>query len=233
MSLITKPKAIIYCAENTISGKKYVGRTLRTLEIRKADHFTKTVRSKHRFATALRCYPRESWKFYTLAEVDYDKADEYEQFFIADLDTCNPLKGYNTLPGGSLTGEGSPTYNPEICSVYHPSYGLISGTRSELMKMYPELEKIRILISNYKKSLKGWVLAENKDNYELFISSKKPRGELVTLAHPELGTYTLFQKEFVTRFGLRYQGLASLIKGEQKSHKNWKLIKEKTDGYSS
>lgn len=40
-------------------------------------------------------------------EVEVEKLDEYERFFIKDLDTY--YNGYNSCRGGGWKGEGSPT----------------------------------------------------------------------------------------------------------------------------
>lgn len=221
MSLVTK-LVIIYCAENLISGKKYVGQTVRSLKIRVADHYYKTVKSKHKFANALNYYPRDAWKWYVLAEVEHDRADEFERFFIADLDTYR--NGYNSTKGGSLDGEISPTYNHEICSVYNPEFGVVSGTRAELAKLHPELSLVRRLINGKQKYVGNWVLAENKDNYKEMISGKKtPFAITVTLTHEEHGTHTLFQRDFHKTFGLAYSEIAKLIRKKRKTHKGWSL----------
>lgn len=227
MSATKKQLVIIYCAENLISGKKYVGMTTRPLKVRIADHYYKTAKHyKHKFANALNYYSKESWSWYVLAEVEYEKADEYERFFIADLDTFN--NGYNSTAGGSLDGEISPTYNPEICSVYKPEFGVVSGTRSELAKLYPELVMIRRLINRKQKQINGWILAEHKDSYEVISSGKKtPKTIPITLTHEEYGIHTLFPRDFVEKFGLKFPEISKLLKGQRKTHGGWKLTEEK------
>jgi len=221
MSLITnKSKAIIYCAENLISGKKYIGKTSRSLENRMKDHFRHTIKYTHHFANALKYYPRDSWEWTILAEVDCDKVDEYERFFIADLDTCNIDKGYNTSKGGGIEGVNNLAYNPEIITLYNLKYGEVKGTRLQLKMLYPELDRIRDLISGKRKHLNGWVLGKNRDN----LINRNKRGKLVTLTHEKYGTFTLLQQEFVTRFNLTRVGVSILVAGKQKTHRGWKLI---------
>lgn len=222
MSLATdtgKPLATIYCAENSISGKKYIGLTTRTLEIRKKDHFRSTTKYSHHFANALKFYPPESWRWYVLAKVEHEKAYEYERFFIKDLDTCNPLLGYNTAKGGGIDGENNLTYSPEIVSLYNPKYGVVTGTRLELGIKYPELDRIRDLVSKKQNRIGDWVLAENKCK----VLNTNKRGNSVTLTHKEHGTHTLLQCEFITKFNLTSAGVSNLIAGRQKSHKGWSL----------
>lgn len=219
-------KAIIYCAENTISGKKYIGKTIRSLENRIQEHFRKTVKYDYKFSRALKCYPCDSWQWSILAEVDIEKANEYERFFISDLDTYS--NGYNSTPGGEIDdAKYSPTYNPEICHVYHPLHGTISGTRSELANQYPELLNLRKLISDNRKQLSGWVLAENKDSYAEFTQHRKPKSrKTVTLYHKKHGTLCLQPRDFVARFNLTYPDIAHLSSKRQKTCKGWTLVEE-------
>lgn len=232
MSLTTtKFKAIIYCAENLISGKKYIGRTLRTLEIRKKEHFSKTIKYTHRFATALKCYPKDSWNFYVLKEVDYEQADYFEEFFIADLDTCNPKKGYNTLSEPYFgEGKNNLNFNPEVYHLYHFEYGEIAGNKIQLMSRYPELVHISKLINGTRKQINGFVLLENKENYEKITKEKTKIGRLckyVTLCHNIYGIHTLRQRDFINQFGLTTYGIAHLKSGKVKSYRGWKLVEEK------
>jgi hypothetical protein len=231
MSLITnKPKATIYCAENLISGKKYIGRTLRSLEVRRKEHFSKTIKCKHRFATALKCYPEDSWNFYILAEVEYEKADEYEFFFINDLDTCNPEKGYNTLNQPYLgEGETHINFNPEVYHLYHFEHKEVSGNRVELISKYPELKEISKLINGTKKQINGFVLLENKKNYEKITENRAKIGRTVryvTLTHQEHGTHNLRGRDFINQFNLTNHGIAHLKSGRYKTYRGWMLLKE-------
>ena len=234
MSLITNElKAIIYCAENLISGKKYIGRTLRTLLIRKKEHFTKTIKYKHRFATALKCYPENSWNFYVLKEVSYEQADECELFFINDLDTCNPEKGYNTL-NQTYLGEGEThlNFNPEVYHLYHFEYGEISGNKIQLVAKYPELIWVSKLINGTRKQINGFVMLENKGNYEKITEGKTKIGrtvKYVTLHHTTHGIHTLRGRDFISQFGLTTYGVAHLKSGKIKSYHGWKLIEEKNE----
>ena len=238
MSLITnKPKAIIYCAENLISGKKYIGRTLRSLEVRKREHFIKTVKRNHRFANALKCYPNESWLWTVLIEVEYEKADDYEKFYIEDLDTCNPTKGYNTLKEAYLgKGKFNINYNSQIYYLYHFEHGEVSGTKLELTLKYPELVNICKLVSGITRQVNGFVLLTNKNSYEEITEGRTKIGRLckyVTLSHDIYGTHTLRQRDFIRLFDLKSWGIAALKSGKQKTCHGWKLVKkEKENVYS-
>jgi hypothetical protein len=226
MSDIKKPTGIIYRAYNTISGKSYVGKTVRGLSIRKKEHLKRAeTQLHHKFANALRRYPESSWQWTVLLEVEIDKLDACEQLFIQHLDTLN--NGYNTfLNRYSENKEYKHHYNHnEIYELYHCEYGEVSGTRNELRQIDENLvASLSLLVSGKKiRSYKGWVLLENKDIYEAILT----RSDTITLTHKEHGTLTLQRPEFEKRFGLSSGSLTLLKKGILKSSKGWTLPENK------
>ena len=226
MSTTKKRLITIYCAENLISGKKYIGQTCRPIKWRKQQHYCSAKKANHKFAEALKYYPPESWLWFSLAEVDCDKANEYEAFYIKDLNTFED--GYNTQKVSSFENKiDSTKYSSNICSVYKPEIGILTGTKSELTRQYPELEEVRKLLNCTRLHINGWILAENKDRYKEITSKRNRFGKTFTLTHREHGTHTLRICEFVARFGLNFGNLSQLIKGKRKSHKNWKLLEDK------
>jgi group I intron endonuclease len=101
---------IIYCAENRINGKKYVGQTAKSLYQRIKKHEKCIKRnSKSPFYRALYKYGKESFDWYVLKRCS-DKKDlnESEIYFINNLKTTVP-NGYNISLGG--TG-GAIRYGP-------------------------------------------------------------------------------------------------------------------------
>jgi hypothetical protein len=223
MSSVRKLLITIYCAENLISGKKYIGQSSRPIKWRRQQHYNSAKKANHKFAEALNYYPRESWLWYPLAEVECNKANEYEAFYIRDMNTYED--GYNTQKVSSFENKiNSIKYSSNICSVYKPEFGTLTGTKSELARQHPELEEIRHLINGNRIHIKGWILNENKDRYQEIISMRNRNGILITLAHKEYGEHTLLQSEFVKRFGLHYGGMYGLITGKRKIHKGWVFI---------
>ena len=159
-----------------------------------------------------------------MAVVECSRANEYEAFYIKDLNTFE--NGYNTKKVSSFENKiNSTKYSSNICSVYKPEIGTLIGTKSELASQYPELEEVRKLLNYSRHHINGWVLNEHKDKYEEVVSKRNRFGKTITLTHKEHGTYTLRLCEFVIRFGLDYSCLSRLIKKTQKTHKNWQLLK--------
>lgn len=98
----------IYCLENKINSKKYVGKTDLSVEARWNMHLREY--KKHRVEkrplyTAMRKYGPENFKVTTLEVVVDGNLDEREIYWIQKLDTYH--NGYNA----TLGGEGSTLYD--------------------------------------------------------------------------------------------------------------------------
>lgn len=217
MSTIKKPMGIIYRAYNTISGKSYIGQTTRTLSIRKKEHLSKANRQQnYKFVNALSYYPEISWEWSILAEVEVEKLNEYELFFIKELDTFN--NGYNSALN-SYKPCRSKSSN-DIYKLYHADYGLVVGTRQKFREIDPDISHyLTKLLSGRFKSVKGWVLAENKNKYDEIIGK-------ISLVHSVEGRHCLKLSEFKERFNLTTNGISQLKTGTIKSHRGWKLVEE-------
>ena len=213
----TKPTGIIYRAFNKISNKSYIGQSKNDLETRKRQHYYKAREKSHtyKFVNALRLYPEDSWTWEVLAEVEIDKLNDYEKFFIQDLDTYN--NGYNSTTDKYKAGK---KYVTVVHELYHKEHGLVSGTLDEfrlidigLAKKLQDLRKERL------RSYKGWMLPKNI-GYE-------PPADIVTLIHYEHGTHTLTRKEFTNNFGLHYKDISALTRKVIKCCKGWILEENK------
>lgn len=183
---------IIYLAKNTISNKCYVGKTIRTLELRKREHFIITVKADYKFGKALQKYPESTWEWSILAEVPIEELNEYEKFFIKDLDTYK--KGYNSHIGGDWEGEANPRIDTTIYELWHPEHGEIRETISELCKRHNSFSKhFSGLVSGKRKHINGYVLLENKDKYQEITKT-------YDFYHPEVGIITCTTKELFNNY---------------------------------
>ena len=119
---------IIYCAENIKNGKKYVGKTVQSLEDRWEDHvrLANTGRKIY-FLNAIRKYGASSFKLFILETVDNDEdLNQAERRWIAELNTTDHSIGYNSTTGGEgfSTGDLNPSrLNPRRGPDNH-SYGV-------------------------------------------------------------------------------------------------------------
>jgi group I intron endonuclease len=102
----------IYCIENKINGKKYVGKTTKNINERFEEHKreSKLERSKTRLLyKAIQKYGLENFTITQLESIKITKLAEREMFWISKLNTCvynENNNGYNL----TLGGEGSVLY---------------------------------------------------------------------------------------------------------------------------
>ena len=93
-------KGIIYVAENTVNGKRYVGQTIRKFEYRQAQHKKDSERLDFKFYRAIRKYGWDNFKWAVIVEgiENIDSLNNLEKYWIKELDTFE--NGYNSTTGG-------------------------------------------------------------------------------------------------------------------------------------
>ena len=94
-------KGFIYCIINNINQKKYVGKTLRTIEERFKEHckdYQKILFEKRPLYSAMNKYGIENFSIYLLEEVDIQDLSNREIYWINQMDTYH--NGYNATLGG-------------------------------------------------------------------------------------------------------------------------------------
>lgn len=227
MSITTKkPTGIIYRAYNKVTGKSYIGKTVRELSIRRKQHI-KNAKTQHnyKFVNALRCYCESVWEWSVLIEVEIEELDKYEQFFIQDLDTLK--NGYNSVLNNYRPGEKRNFCydSTTVYNLYHIENGqILSGTRDELRQVNAKLVDMlgRLIAGKKHKSYKGWILLEHRETYKY-----RQVIDVLTLTHPEFGTHTLTRKEFKEQFKFPTDALSRLALKTRKSWRKWKLAEEK------
>jgi len=102
-------KGLIYSATNNITGKCYIGQTVKGLNNRITGHYYDMNRNacNSKFKLALGKYKKQDWNWNTLIEVDEKLLNYYEQRYISLFDTYR--NGYNTSSGGESGYRGVKT----------------------------------------------------------------------------------------------------------------------------
>ena len=95
---------LIYCAENEVNGKKYIGKTTKNVEKRAKEHFGDALRDKtnRRFYNSLKKYGLENFKWYVIDSTaeDQEELNALEQHYICHYKTYENEFGYNKTFGG-------------------------------------------------------------------------------------------------------------------------------------
>jgi hypothetical protein len=117
MKFMACTEKYIYCIENKLNGKKYVGKTDLSVEARLALHLREY--KKHRVEqrplyAAMRKYGPENFQVTTLEVVIDVNLDEREIYWIQKLDTYR--NGYNATLGGTMRGYYAGRFN-DLCAI--------------------------------------------------------------------------------------------------------------------
>jgi group I intron endonuclease len=98
----------IYCIENLVNGKKYIGKSI-DIKKRIAEHITKLTKNKHGniyLQNAFNKYEMCNFSFYIVEECEEIIINEKEIYYISLYNANNDKYGYNLTEGG----EGSRGY---------------------------------------------------------------------------------------------------------------------------
>ena len=93
---------IVYCAQNIVNDKFYIGQTVQTLEKRRKNHESTVLNKKHYFHNALQKYGfnKFNWSILYYAQ-DKESLNAAEIYWIKNLNSRNKEKGYNLRSGGA------------------------------------------------------------------------------------------------------------------------------------
>lgn len=142
----------------------------------------------------------------------------------------NLVAGRNKHIGGYVLLKNKENYDElvGIYNFYHPDYGIVRSSASDLTIRLNNKVNVSCLITKNTKYLRqhigGWILAKYKDNYQEIIDKDKC---ILTMWHEDYGIRTLRASEFIKQFNLHTSELCLLSQGKRKTHKGWSVIKDK------
>ena len=129
----------IYCIQNNINGKRYIGLSKHCMK-RWYDHYNKSTNSNKKddlekpLYKAMKKYGRDNFSFSIIEECDESQLRDKEIYWIAYYDSYN--KGYNATLGGDKPGENTVHLGEE--------HGMAKLTEQEVIecrKLYAKGEK--------------------------------------------------------------------------------------------
>lgn len=94
-------KGTIYCITNKINGKRYVGQTIRDLTIRFNEHCFDD-RSNSKIHQAIKKHGWQNFSCEIIEQVEPEKLDERERYYIKKWHLQDDKYGYNILEGGQI-----------------------------------------------------------------------------------------------------------------------------------
>jgi group I intron endonuclease len=156
----------IYCIENLINGKKYIGAS-KNIEKRIYSHFQLLRNGKHYgiiFQKEFDMFGEKSFNYYILEECEKDRKilNKLEIFYIRNLQTLVMENGYNISKGGNNTFEGK-TLSKEARE---------KQRQKKLGKIVSDDTKLKLKLLASQKDISG----ENNPAYgEHFSQGKKVR----------------------------------------------------------
>jgi group I intron endonuclease len=156
----------IYCIENKLDGKKYVGKTTKTIEKRFKQHIKISESdTRQHLHNAIRKYKQENFECYLLEDVSYKKLlSEREMYWIKELNTKNT--GYNETDGG----DGS--FGRQVSEDTRKKHS------EQIKKYYSNPDNRKKVSDATKEGMKRWwhsLSEEDKKDYKKKCS-KRPEG---------------------------------------------------------
>jgi len=220
---------IIYCWTNTQTNKKYIGKTIESLDKRTHRHLTETIKKDFKFSKALKKYPETNWNIEILEKCEVENLSERECYWIKYYDSFK--SGYNSTLGGEGTpgrinseftkSKMSNSHTGKILSDSHKQNISNSLKGNTYRKGIPHSTEIKSKISN---SLKGKKHSEESIQKRSDSLSKKlskerqfvsPSGEIITVIN---------LNGFCKEHNLLTSKMRDVFNKKRNHHKGWTSV---------
>ena len=163
----------IYCIENLVNNKKYIGKTSKTIEKRFKKHINNAQKKiNRRLYDSMNFHGYDNFKVYLICEADSNEnANLKEIKYIKQYNTKNPKFGYNMTNGGDGGNTGKYYYGKSPYDWFVEKYGI--EVANEMKK---EISK---KISQKNKGIVKILSKESKNKISETLKEKYKSGELI------------------------------------------------------
>lgn len=195
----------IYCIENIINKKKYIGQSV-NLKDRLYGHKTKLKHNKHKnrhLQFAVNKYGIENFKFYIIEECNITCLDERERYYISLYKTDNDEFGYNIEPGGSRSLK---TMSDKT---------KLKISKSLKGRKFTEEHRNKIGKANHERIITEETKRKMSNNHSDVNGTNNPRA-IVPIYCPELNETFWGAKEAADKYGFNKSHITSCANGKLK-----------------
>lgn len=211
---------IIYLITNSINNKKYVGQTVKTLEIRWFNHikdsYDRAKKKKMPILHAIKKYGKENFKIIKICECDTLEELNKKELYYANLYKSFSPNGYNLKAGnglGSMSQETKDKISKALkgrkfsdehkknLSESHMGHIVSEQTKKKLSKINKGKRPSKLAQKNLIKSV--------QKEY-VFISPNGEKVEIINL------------RQFCIKNNLSASKMVLVNQGKRNHHKNWK-----------
>ena len=225
-------KAGIYCIENIINNKKYIGQSV-DVDGRWSKHQSCLNKDNHDndyLQHSWDKYGKENFKFYILEYCEKDELDEKEIYYMNLYNTMNREYGYNLKSGGQMTNQLSEEVRNKISESNKKVY-----ENSDLRKT----RSIDALNQWANPEIKKKIMGENNGMYGKHHSEEsrrkmsenkkgKPSKRKIPVLCVELNRVFQSMTDAANEIGCIASGISNVCRGKQKTCAgyHWQFITE-------
>ena len=223
----------IYCIENTINNKKYIGQSV-DVDSRWSKHQGSLNKGDHDndyLQKSWNKYGKENFIFYILEYCKKDELDEKENYYIDLYNTLDGDCGYNLKSGGQATNHLSEEIRNKISKSNKKAYenSELRKTRSIDALNQWENPEIRAKITGENNGMYGKHHSEDSRKKMSEAKMKKSKLCIIPVLCIELNQKFKSAMEAGSILGCKPQSILFTCQGKQKTHAgyHWQFITEK------